>query len=159
MEVKIISKPSFSVIGKVGQGSSDCGPQWIKPLWDEANSNFSEISHLAKRDESGKLVGIWGLMSDVGMQFKRWGAEGMYLAGCEVGDNAEAPESWTLWAVPSQSYVVTECTLESYGEAFDNVLNSYLPNNGYELIGAVHEYYPQEADKGTIHLYFPIARG
>lgn len=96
MEVKIINKPSFCVIGKLGQGSSDAGSIWIKSLWDEANSKFNEISDLAKYDESGKIAGVWGLMSDISEQFKRWGAEGKYLAGCEVKDNVIASLGWTL---------------------------------------------------------------
>jgi predicted transcriptional regulator YdeE len=158
MEVKIISKPSFCVIGRLGQGPANCGPQWIKPLWDEANGKFNEISNLAKYDETGKLVGIWGLMSDVSEQFKRWGTEGKYLAGSEVKDDVVAPLDWTLWRVPTQTYVVISCTQESYGEAFNYVLNEYLPEKGYEVIGAIHEYYPPDAEQGVLQLYFPIAK-
>lgn len=158
MDVNIIKKPSFCVIGKLGQGPSDSGPQWIKPLWDEANGNFHEISGFAKRDETGRIVGIWGLMSDVTGQFKRWDAEGKYLAGCEAVDDAAAPDGWTLWRVPAQTYAVVSCTLETYGEALNYILNQYLPEKGYELIGAIHEYYPAEAPQGGLQLYFPIAR-
>jgi predicted transcriptional regulator YdeE len=158
MEVKVITKSSICVIGKLGQGSSDSGPAWIKPLWDEANSKFSEISNLVKYDESGKVAGIWGLMSDTDEQFKRWGAEGKYLAGCEVNDDTIAPFGWTQWRVPAQTYVVVSCTQETYGEAFNYILNEYLPEKGYEVIGAIHEYYPSEAEHGALQLYFPIAR-
>lgn len=158
MEVMILNKPSFVVIGKVGQGLSDAGPQWIKPLWQEANGSFNEISQLVKYDETGKLAGIWGLMSDVSEQFKRWGVEGKYLAGCEVKDDAIAPPGWTRWKVPAQTYAVISCTLETYGEAFNHALNEYLPEKGYEVIGAVHEYYPSGAEQGILQLYFPIAR-
>jgi predicted transcriptional regulator YdeE len=158
MEVKIINKPSFCVAGKLGQGSSDSGPVWIKPLWEEANSKFNEINNLAKYDESGKIAGIWGLMSDINEQFKRWGTEGKYLAGCEVKDETTAPLGWTLWRVPNQTYVTISCTQDTYGEAFNYILNEYLPEKEYELIGAVHEYYPVDAEQGRLQLYFPIAR-
>lgn len=158
MEVKIIYMPSFCVIGKLGQGSSDAGPTWIKPLWDEANSRFDEISDVVKYDESGKIAGIWGIMSDIGEQFKRWGTEGKYLAGCEVKDNAIASSGWTLWKIPTQTYVSVFCTQETYGEAFNYILNEYLPENGYELVGAIHEYYPADAEKGILQLYFPIVK-
>ena len=158
MEIKLINKPSFCVIGKIGQGFSDSGPVWIKPLWDEANGKFNEIKDLAKYDESGKLVGIWGLMSDISEQFNRWGTVGKYLAGCEVKDDAIAPMGWTLWRVPSQNYVTISCTQETYGEAFNYILNEYLPEKGYEIIGAIHEYYPADAEQGTLRLYFPIAK-
>lgn len=158
MNIQIIKKDSFSVIGKVGQGPANLGMEWIPPLWEKANGDFGEISSLAKYDEAGKIAGIWGLMSDVDEQFKRWGTEGKYLAGCEVRDEAAAPADWTLWRVPSQTYVVAACTYESYGQVFDFVLNQYLPDEGYKVIGAVHEYYPQAAEKGTLQLYFPIEK-
>lgn len=158
MEVKIIRKPSFTVVGKMGQGPSDSGPQWIKPLWEEANSRFNEISNIVKHDENGKISGIWGLMNDVSEQLKRWSVEGKYLAGCEVKDDAVAPTGWTRWKVPAQTYVVITCTLESYGEAFNYILNEYLPEKGYEVIGAVHECYPQNGEQGIIQLYFPISK-
>lgn len=157
MKVKVINKPSFCVIGKLGQGASDSGPEWIKPLWDEANGKFNEISNLAKLDEAGKLVGIWGIMSDVGERFKRWGLEGKYLAGCEVREDATAPEGWVLWRVPAQTYVVISCTRETYGEAFNYVLNEYLPEKGHDVIGAIHEYYPPDMVQDGLELYFPVA--
>jgi len=45
--VEIVEKEQFSVIGKLGKGFADEAPQWIVPLWQEANSNFIEISNLA----------------------------------------------------------------------------------------------------------------
>lgn len=157
MEIQIISKPLFRVIGKLGQGLSNESTLWIKPLWEDANSNFAEIRHLAKLTE-GKLAGIWGLMSDVGEQFKRWGTEGKYLAGCEVKADSEVPSGWTSWIVPTQTYVVATCSFETYGEAFDQVLNHYLPEKGYDVIGAIHEFYPPDAEQGLVQLYFPIAK-
>lgn len=70
MDVQIIRKESFSVIGKVGQGPANLGREWIPPLWEKANGNFGEISSLAKYDEACKIVGIWGLMSDVDRDLK-----------------------------------------------------------------------------------------
>jgi predicted transcriptional regulator YdeE len=128
-------------------------------LWDDANSKFNEISNLVKYDESGKIAGIWGLMSDISEQFKRWGTEGKYLAGCEVKDDAMAPLGWILWRVPAQIYIVISCAEETYGEAFNYVLNEYMPEKEYKVIGAIHEYYPQDAERGILQLYFPISKG
>jgi hypothetical protein len=64
MDVKIVKKESFSVLGKVGQGPAHLGKEWIPLLWEKANGNYSEISALVKHDESGKIAAIWGLMSD-----------------------------------------------------------------------------------------------
>lgn len=157
MNVEIIKKDSFNVIGKLGQGSATGGTEWIPPLWQNANGNFNEISNLVKYDD-GKPVGIWGAMSDVAEKFKPWNKEGKYLAGCEVKENCMPPLGWTLWIIPAQTYAVITCTQESYGEAFNYVLKNYIPLNGYELAGAVHEYYPLDQPQGTIQLYFPIAK-
>lgn len=55
------------MVGK--EGSADDGEGMIQRLWNEANSHFAEIEHLAKRDEAGNIVGIWGAMSDFPILF------------------------------------------------------------------------------------------
>ena len=90
--VKVI-KEKFVVIGK--EGSTLDGEGFIQKLWDDANSHFSEVAHLAKKDANGGIVGIWGAMSDISRSFKPWEdgfSKGLYLAGVECVDNAEAPD-------------------------------------------------------------------
>ena len=53
--VKVI-KEKFVVIGK--EGSTLDGEGFIQKLWDDANSHFSEVAHLAKKDANGGIVGI-----------------------------------------------------------------------------------------------------
>lgn len=84
LEVKIMiiekcKKESFVVIGK--EGSTSDGEEFIQKLWDDANSHFGEIQHLAKKDENGNLVGIWGAMSDfsVPLSFGRTSARDFIL--------------------------------------------------------------------------------
>ena len=67
--VKVI-KEKFVVIGK--EGSTLDGEGFIQKLWDDANSHFSEVAHLAKKDANGGIVGIWGAMSDISRSFKPW---------------------------------------------------------------------------------------
>jgi len=79
--VKVI-KEKFVVIGK--EGSTLDGEGFIQKLWDDANSHFSEVAHLAKKDANGGIVGIWGAMSDISRSFKPWEdgfSKGLYLAG------------------------------------------------------------------------------
>lgn len=64
--VKVIKK-SFVVIGK--EGSTLDGEGFIQKLWDDANSHFGEVAHLAKKDANGGIVGIWGAMSDISRSF------------------------------------------------------------------------------------------
>ncbi len=89
--IEIVEKQQFLVIGKMGKGLAIEGPMWIPTLWQEANSNFAEISNLAKLDAEGNIAGIWGAMSDVNEKFEGWKEEGKYLAGSEVSDDAIAP--------------------------------------------------------------------
>ena len=36
MDVQVITKPAFAVIGIQGTGPANKGPEWIGPLWDQA---------------------------------------------------------------------------------------------------------------------------
>ena len=85
MEYKIVNKPAFSVIGRLG--STEAGEGFIARLWQQANENFSEVAPLAKKKADGSFAGFWGLMSDMGMNFAPWEdgfTRGLYLAGVEV---------------------------------------------------------------------------
>lgn len=156
--VGIVEKQQFSVIGKMGKGLAIEGPMWIPPLWQEANSNFVEIRNLAKLDAEGNIVGIWGAMSDVDEKFKRWKEEGKYLAGCEVPDDAIAPNGWTKWIIPAFKYVVIKCTQDSYKETFHYMITDYLPLNNYTIAGAIQEFYYPKDNNGELSLYFPVEK-
>lgn len=95
MKIDKCKKASFVVIGK--EGSTSDGEGFIQKLWDDANSHFGEVQHLAKKDENGNISGIWGAMSDFSRSFQPWEDfnKGLYLAGVECNDAAEAPEGWT----------------------------------------------------------------
>lgn len=158
MKVNIITKESFSVIGKLGQGLSSKGFEWIPPLWQEANSKFDEIRKLAKIDSTGNILGIWGAMSDIDDKFERWKEQGKYLAGCEVVDNAVPPINWTKWVIPSYKYAVIKCTQDTYGDIFNCMVNEYIPQHDYTIVGAVHEFYDPKCSNGELYLYFPIEK-
>ena len=100
MKVKRCAKESFVVIGK--EGSTLDGEGFIQRLWVDANSHFGEVQHLAKKDENGNISGIWGAMSDFSHSFNPWEDfnKGLYLAGVECRDDAEAPNGWTKWIIP-----------------------------------------------------------
>lgn len=55
-DVEVIQKESFCVIGK--PGSTSDGPDFIRKLWQEANSHFREVEHLAKRQRFGILPAL-----------------------------------------------------------------------------------------------------
>lgn len=151
MMIEKIIKPSFSVIGK--EGSTSDGQGFIQKLWSDANSHFSEVQALAKRDENGGLVGVWGAMSDHSRSFKPWEdnfSEGLYLAGVECADGAEAPEGWRKWTIPGYEYICARCENEN---TFSEVLD-YMRENSIPLVGAVHDFTCPST--GENYMFFPI---
>lgn len=53
-----IIKEAFVVIGK--EGSTLDGAGFIQKLWNDANSHFSEVEHLAKKRHKRKSRGHMG---------------------------------------------------------------------------------------------------
>ncbi len=152
MKIERCEKTSFVVIGK--EGSTADGADFIQRLWNDANSHFEEIRHLAKTDEDGNLAGIWGAMSDFSRSFSPWEdfSRGLYLAGAECRDEAEAPNGWTKWVIPGYEYIYAEC---EDGDTFSEVLK-YLKENNIPLAGAVHDFTCPQTGKN--YMFFPIRK-
>lgn len=152
MKFEKCKKEAFTVIGK--EGSTSDGEGFIQKLWEDANSHFNEIQHLAKKDENGNIVGIWGAMSDFSRSFKPWEdfSKGLYLAGAECEDKAEAPEGWTKWIIPAYEYIYVEC---ENGDTFSETLQ-YLKDNNMTLAGAVHDFTCPQTGKN--YMFFPIEK-
>ena len=153
MEINRCTKSSFVVIGK--EGATTDGEGFIQKLWADANSHFHEVADLAKKDEEGKLLGIWGAMSDLSRSFLPWEdgfTKGLYLAGVECVDNAEAPAGWTKWVIPGYEYLWVECEGE---DTFPQVIK-YMEENQLPLVGAVHDFTCPETGKNF--MFFPIGR-
>ncbi|MCM1187884.1 MAG: GyrI-like domain-containing protein [bacterium] len=145
-------KDSFTVIGK--EGSTSDGEGFIQKLWEDANTHFEEIRHLAKKDENGNIGGIWGAMSDFSRSFRPWEdfSRGLYLAGAECEDDAEAPDGWVKWRIPGYEYIYVEC---EDGDTFSKAL-AYLKDNNLSLAGAVHDFTCPQTGKN--YLFFPIRK-
>ena len=151
MKIEKCIKDTFVVIGK--EGSTTDGQGFIQKLWSDANSHFSEVQPLAKKDESGNLVGIWGAMSDYSHSYRPWEdnfSKGRYLAGVECVDDAQAPDGWTKWIIPGYEYLCAE--VES-GSTFSDVLD-YMNTNSIALVGAVHDFTCPL--NGKNYMLFPI---
>ena len=146
-------KDSFTVIGK--EGSTQDGEGFIPKLWAEANAHFSEISHLAKRNASGDLVGLWGAMSDFSRSFQPWEygfREGLYLAGCECEDDAEAPEGWTKWVIPAYEYIYAE----QEDENTFRKLMAYMFQKQLSMVGAAQDF--TDPKTGKCFVFIPIRK-
>ena len=153
MKIEKCIKSSFSVIGK--EGSTDDGDGFIQKLWDNANSHFNEVAHLAKRNENGALCGIWGVMSDFSHSFNPWEnnfSQGLYLAGVECNDDAKAPEGWTKWIIPGYEYIYAEC---EGMDTFSSMIE-YLNSNNIKLAGAVHDF--TDPKTGKNYMFFPLRK-
>ena len=152
MKIERCEKESFVVIGK--EGSTLDGAGFIQKLWDDANSHFEEVQHLAKKDENGKLGGIWGAMSDFSRSFQPWEdfERGLYLAGVECYDDAEAPDGWTKWVIPGYEYLYVVCEGE---DTFSKVI-AYMEENDISLAGAVHDFTCPQTGKN--YMFFPIRK-
>ena len=152
MKIERCEKESFVVIGK--EGSTLDGAGFIQKLWDDANSHFEEVQHLAKKDENGKIGGIWGAMSDFSRCFQPWEdfERGLYLAGVECYDDAEAPDGWTKWVIPGYEYFYAACEEE---DTFSKVI-AYMEENGISLAGAIHDFTCPQTGKN--YMFFPIRK-
>ena len=153
MKFETCKKEAFVVIGK--EGSTLEGQGVIQKLWEDANSHFHEVQALAKKDENGRLLGIWGAMSDMSRSFLPWEedfSKGLYLAGVECEDVTEAPPGWTKWTIPGYEYIYTEVENET---TFSEVLQ-YISLQGLSLVGAVHDFTCPETGKN--YMFFPIGR-
>ena len=151
MKTDTIVKKSFTVIGK--EGSSLDGPGFVQNLWADANSHFAEVAHLAKKDEHGNLMGIWGAMTDFSRQFLPWEdgfSRGLYLAGVECNDDAEAPERWVKWVIPGFEYLRAEFDQDGL---FPKMI-AYLKEHHIPLAGAVHDF--TDPSTGKNYMYFPV---
>lgn len=153
MEIRKCTKQSFAVIGK--EGSTNDGPGFIQQLWADANSHFGEVAHLAKRDATGNLAGIWGAMTDFSRAFLPWEdgfSRGLYLAGVECAVDAQAPDGWTKWVIPGYEYLYVECTHDGL---FSEMI-AYLNAHQIPLAGAVHDFTCPE--NGRNYMFFPIRK-
>lgn len=152
MNIERLEKASFAVIGK--EGSSLDGAEFVKTLWDDANSHFAEVQHLAKKNENGDIVGIWGAMSDFSRSFLPWEdfRNGLYLAGVECEADAEAPAGWTKWVVPGYEYIRVERDAD---DIFPRAIQ-YLKEHNIPLVGAVHDF--TDPRTGKSYMYFPVKK-
>ena len=126
---------------------------WLKSV-PAAYSHFGEVAHLAKKDEDGNISGIWGAMSDFSHSFQPWEGfqKGLYLAGVECNEDAQAPDGWTKWVIPDYEYIYVE---RENDNTFSEVIQ-YMKDNGIALAGAVHDFACPQTGKG--YMFFPIRK-
>ena len=155
MKYEIIDLPQIAIIGKEGLCTKE--KNVVQELWQQANSNFSDIADLGMKNADGSFVGFWGAMSDETMSFMPWTddfSRGLYLAGVEVYQDTAVPEGWVKWVMPARKYLVTEVHPKTYGTIFEYVIQSLIPELRLKLAGAVCDF--TEPATGQNKLFFPV---
>lgn len=151
--IEVVRKDAFCVIGK--PGSTNDGPDFVGKLWQEANGHFSEVAHLAKRDESGNLAGVWGIMTNFNMEFLPWEedfSKGLYLAGIEAERDALPPRGWKKWIVPGFTYWKVKA---EGADTFRETLAA-MEERKQSLVGAVQDF--TDPKTGENYMLFPVER-
>ena len=100
-QYEMIDLPKIAIIGKEGLCTKE--KNVVQDLWQQANSNFSDIAVLGMKNADGSYVGFWGAMSDETMSFLPWTddfSRGLYLAGVEVYEDTPVPDGWVKWVMP-----------------------------------------------------------
>ena len=94
-------------------------------------------------------------MTDFSRTFLPWEdcfSKGLYLAGVECNDDADAPDGWTRWIIPGFEYLYVEC---DHDTVFPETI-AYLQEHSMTLAGAVHDFTCPQT--GTNYMYSPIRR-
>jgi predicted transcriptional regulator YdeE len=152
MEPKIVTKPSFTVVGTKYFGKNENGE--IPAMWPMASSRFKEINHTIQ-PPIWDCYGVCGNLDDQG-NFE-------YLAGIEVTKTKDLPEGMVSWEVPEQTYAVFPCTLSEIHQTYEFAHKSWMPENGYQRAeGPDFEYYDETFEPGDpkslLYVYIPVEK-
>ena len=70
VKYEMIDLPKIAIMGKEGLCTKE--KNVVQELWQQANSNFSDIADLGMKNADGSFVGFWGAMSDETLSFLPW---------------------------------------------------------------------------------------
>ncbi|GJM42525.1 MAG: transcriptional regulator [Ardenticatenaceae bacterium] len=145
MEPEIVTKPAFTAVGLMYYGKNQNNE--IPGVWGKLNPRMGEIEH-----KTGVAYGVCGELEEDG-RFH-------YLAGFEVTDAANLPSGMERWNVPEQKYAVFPCTLETIGQTYQYVFDTWFPQSGYQKgEGPDFEWYSKNFFPGVndeMAIYVPI---
>lgn len=140
------TKPAFTLVGLLIH-TKPMTPE-IPHIWDQFVPRIPEIKH-------GVEPGVsYGLMAP-----NREGLD--YMAGNPVEKVVELPTGMDRWDVPANTYAVFEATLDTMGEVFGHIYNTWLPTSGYQPApGPSFERYGEAFSPANPHLsiYIPVQK-
>lgn len=152
MDIEKITVNAFCLIGKTG--STEDGPNIVSKLWQDATEHFSEVAHLAKKNDDEQPVGFWGAMTRQDMSFLPWEDDftrGLYMAGVEAQEEAIAPEGWRKWIIPG--FECLKVPVEGQ-DTFREMIN-WMKENNIDLVAAVQDF--TDPATGKNYMLFPTA--
>ncbi len=145
MEPKIVTKPAFSVVGMMYFGKNENND--IPQVWQKLMARVKEIDR-----KSWLAYGVCSEMEEDG-RFH-------YMAGFEIEDETDIPTGMESWNVAEQTYAVFPCTLQTIGETYHRIFETWLPQSEYEKAdGPDFELYHEDFDPETgtgMSIYMPV---
>jgi AraC family transcriptional regulator len=145
----IVHRDGFLVMGTVTRRQADNEPaETVVSAWKKFERHRERI----ERDSVS--------MKYYGVSFAG-GADGSfdYLTGMAVGAGAETPEGLEVRAVPTATYAVFACPVQSIGPTYWYIFSEWRPKSGYETSDgtpAFEEYPPATDPDGPVLLHIPI---
>lgn len=148
MDVKIESKPAFTVVGLKYHGKNENNE--IPQLWGKMSPRWREIP---ARVNDQHVYGICGNMEEDGAF--------SYVAGVEVSATDALPEGMVAWEIPAGQYAVFPCTLKTIGETYKYAFETWLPASEYNHHPAPDfEYYDEtfnpDDPASLLYIYIPL---
>ncbi|MCU0503866.1 MAG: GyrI-like domain-containing protein [Anaerolineae bacterium] len=149
MEPKIVSRPAFTVVGRLYHGKNEHGE--IPKLWDQSPVPWADEI----RDQVMPPL-AYGVLDHIDPQT----GEFDYLAGYGVERVVDLPEGMIRWDVPAQTYAVFTCTLPTIMDGFAAARRWFEQSGTQRAAGPEFEFYDEHfmAGDATLYIYMPIVR-
>jgi predicted transcriptional regulator YdeE len=146
MEPKFVDRKAFTVMGILVHAMPD--KVNYKAVWED--QFMPHHDHIKAYSTDQAYYGVWFPHHEDGVPD--------YIAGMAVSEGAPAPEGVTAREVPASRYAVFECTMETIGQTYGYIYNTWLAASPYEFPPGCtdFEYYPPEGSEGTPAVYIPI---
>jgi predicted transcriptional regulator YdeE len=150
MEIKIVDRPAFTVVGLKYRGKNQ--ENEIPQLWQALMPRYGQIQDMVPAPAA---YGISANMDKESGEFD-------YVAGYEVSSDENIPEGMVAFEVPGGKYAQFTTTLPKIGETFQNAYQKWLPEAGQKPSGGPEiELYDQRFDpqdpSSEFDLYIPVA--
>ena len=157
MQPKIISKPSFTLVGLRYYGKNEGGE--IAQLWDQFNQRIAALGGLPNE------IGDAAIGLCIGSDDEPLEGAFEYVAGFPVSSVDQVPDGFVVREVPAHTYAVFshKGDLPTLSKTYAYIYETWLPQSGYQLAAKIDfEYYDQDfkdfAPDSVFYIYVPIEK-